>query len=313
VPRYGEVTRPQLTALAAETLALGRSLRPVPAGPAGLGLAALAGLIALCCVTHRALPAAGLCGAAALGAIGIGGSMQIFAGAVAPSVSVAAALLLGFATAQVTVHPAFRRLRQAAVTVLEDIDIDVLSRIATEDALTGVANRRAFGEALRHAYAGTDRRFALLLCDLDGFKQVNDTLGHKAGDALLREIAARLVTETGPSGVVARLGGDEFAVLLAPSTQPLAAEAARRLVAAVARPIAIDGRSAHVGVSIGIALGTRHGDEHALTESADAAMYAAKRTRTGYGFGNERAEADLPAEKPAATLGDTGRLYARAG
>ena len=216
------------------------------------------------------------------------------------------------------VHPAFRRLRQGAVTVVADIDVDMLSRIATEDPLTGVVNRRAFAQALQQAYAGTERRFALFLCDLDGFKQVNDTMGHKAGDVLLREIAMRLVAESGPDGIVARLGGDEFAILLPQAKHMLAAEAAQRFVDAVARPIAIDGRSVNVGVSIGVALGTRHGDEHGLMESADAAMYAAKRSRAGYGFAaddgfaGEHRETDSPAESPATCMNETGRLYARA-
>jgi diguanylate cyclase (GGDEF)-like protein len=312
VPRYGELTRPQFTALAAETLALGRSLRKVPAGSSGLALVALAGLTARWCVRRGALAAAGLCGTVVLCAVGIAAILQVFAAVIAPALGIAVAASLGYAAAQVMVHPAFRRLRQGAVTVLADIDVEVLSRIATEDALTGVANRRAFAEALRHVYAGNERQFALLLCDLDGFKQVNDTMGHKAGDVLLREIATRLVTETGPSGIVARLGGDEFAILLLQATHALAAEAAQRFVDAVARPIAIDGRSVNVGVSIGISLGTRHGDEHALMESADAAMYAAKRSRAGYGFANERGETDPPAESSAIRRADTGRLYARA-
>ncbi len=317
VPRYGEVTRPQFTALAAETLALGRTLRTVPVGLSGIALVALAGLIALWCVWRGALAAAGLCGAVVLCAIGIAAALQIFAAVIAPALGIAVAASLGYAAAQVMVHPAFRRVRQGAVTVLANIDVEMLNRIATEDALTGVANRRAFVETLQHAYAGNERQFALFLCDLDGFKQVNDTMGHKAGDVLLREIATRLVTETGPNGIVARLGGDEFAILLQQATRALAAEAAQRFVGAVARPIAIDGRSVNVGVSIGIALGIRHGDEHGLMESADAAMYAAKRSRAGYGFvadygfANERVETD-PVELPAIRRGDAGRLYARA-
>ena len=297
VPRYGELTRPQFTALAAETLALGRSLRTVPAGLSGLALVALAGLIALGCVRRGALAAAGLCGALILCAIAITAGLQVFAAVVAPALGIGVAISLGYAAAQVTAHPAFRRLRQGAVTVLADIDVEGLSRIATEDALTGVANRRAFAEALQHAYAGNERQFALFLCDLDGFKQVNDTMGHQAGDVLLREIATRLVAETGPGGIVARLGGDEFAILLPQAAHALASEAAQRFIGAVARPIAIEGRSVNVGVSIGIALGIRHSDEHALMESADAAMYAAKRSGVGYGFAaaygfaNERGEA----------------------
>jgi diguanylate cyclase (GGDEF)-like protein len=318
VPRYGEVTRPQFTALAAETLALGRTLRTVRVELTGIALAALAGLIALWCVRRSALAAAGLCGVVVLCAFGIAAALQVYAAVVAPALGIAVAIALGYAAAQVMVHPAFRRLRQGAVTVAADIDVDLLSRIATEDPLTGLANRRAFAQALQHAYAGTERQFALFLCDLDGFKQVNDTMGHKAGDVLLREIAMRLVAESGPDGIVARLGGDEFAILLPQAKHMLAAEAAQRFVGAVARPIAIDGRPVTVGVSIGVALGTRHDDEHGLMESADAAMYAAKRSRTGYGFAadhgfaNERGGTDPPAESAATCMNETGRLYARA-
>jgi diguanylate cyclase (GGDEF)-like protein len=312
VPRYGELTRPQFTALAAETLALGRTLRAVPAGLSGIGLVVLAGLIALWCVPRGTLASSGLCGLVVLCAVVIGGALQVLAVVIVPTVGVAVAAVLGYGAAQLMVHPAFRRLRQAVVTVLADIDVEVLNRIATEDALTGVANRRAFEQALRHAYAANERHFALLMCDLDGFKQVNDTMGHKAGDVLLREIATRLVTETGPNGIVARLGGDEFAILLPRATQTLAAEAVQRLAGAVARPIDIDGRSVNVGVSIGVALGSQNGDEHALMENADAAMYATKRSRAGGGLEDARGEADPPVEPPAASLGDTGRLYARA-
>lgn len=311
VPRYSEVTRAQVTALAAETLAQGRTSQTAPRGLSGIALIAIAALMALACVHCGALTAAGLCAAIVVGAMGVGYALQNYAGVIAPAVGIAVAALLGYAGAQVMTHPAFRRVRQAIMTMLKDIDVDGLSRIATEDALTGVANRRAFEQRLRQTYAGSDWQFALFLCDLDGFKQVNDTLGHKAGDALLREIAKRLVGETPPSGVVARLGGDEFAILMPQLTQPLAAQAAGRLVDAVKQPIDLDGRPANVGISIGIAFGEQHRTDHALLESADAAMYAAKRSRTGFAFANVQRE-DAPLENaPAADLRGTGRLVAR--
>ncbi|HXW25167.1 MAG TPA: diguanylate cyclase, partial [Xanthobacteraceae bacterium] len=189
VPRYDELSRAQVTALAAETLALGRTIRALPAWLSGAGAVAFAGLATLWCMRRRTLAAAALCAAAVLGATAVGAALQIFAGVLVPTVGIATAALLGFAAAQAMVHPAFQRLRQAAFAVVENIDIEALSRNATEDALTGVPNRRAFEQALQRACADGNGSFALLLCDLDGFKPINDTMGHQAGDALLREIA----------------------------------------------------------------------------------------------------------------------------
>jgi diguanylate cyclase (GGDEF)-like protein len=160
------------------------------------------------------------------------------------------------------------------------------------DPLTGLQNRRAFEEALAQACADSTEPFALLLCDLDGFKQVNDTLGHAAGDALLREIAGRLVEATKPHGMAARLGGDEFGILLPRSTQTQAATTAERLIGAIARPIRIGiqtgTQGVTVGVSIGVAMGSPNAQAQALMERADAAMYDAKRNGSGYGFGRAR-------------------------
>jgi diguanylate cyclase (GGDEF)-like protein len=165
--------------------------------------------------------------------------------------------------------------------------IDALNRIASRDALTGVLNRRAFEEILEGTCAGVAVQSALLVCDLDGFKLVNDTFGHHAGDTLLREIAKRMIQESGPNAVVARLGGDEFAILFPHAAKILAAMTAQRLVAAVSRPIQIGVRHATVGVSIGIALSSTHAEPQALFDSADEAMYRAKRSRSGYKFARE--------------------------
>jgi diguanylate cyclase (GGDEF)-like protein len=284
VPRYGELSRPEVTALAAETLALGRALRELPPGLSGLALVALAGLAAFWCVPRKARAAASLCGGFVLCALGAGAILQIFFGIIAPALGLAVAILVGCTAAQVAVHPAFRRLRNATATVVSGIDIELLRRIACQDPLTGLRNRRAFEEALRDAGA-KGRPYALMLCDLDGFKQVNDTLGHRTGDALLREIAARLEIETRPNGIVARLGGDEFAIIVPEATREPAEDIAQRLVRSVAEPIVLGNRPVHVGVSIGIAIGSAQDDASALMESADAAMYCAKRGHAGYGFG----------------------------
>jgi diguanylate cyclase (GGDEF)-like protein len=261
----------------------------------------LAALIALCCVRLNPLGGAAVGAGAALGGLGAAAALQISTGLVAPAAGVLAAALLGFGAAQVAVHPVFQPLRQAVIALVAGIDIaaqhaqiEALSRIASQDPLTGLQNRRAFEEALAQTCAGSDEPFGLLLCDLDGFKQVNDTLGHGAGDALLREIAARLVEATKPNGIVARLGGDEFGILLPRSTQTLAATTAERIIGAIARPIRIGiqtgTQGVTVGVSIGIAMGAPNSQAQALMENADAAMYAAKRNGSGYGFGRARGE-----------------------
>jgi diguanylate cyclase (GGDEF)-like protein len=150
-----------------------------------------------------------------------------------------------------------------------------------------VLNRRAFEKVLEATCARVAVQSALLVCDLDGFKLVNDTFGHQAGDTLLREIANRMIQEAGPNAVVARLGGDEFAILVPHALEILAAMTAQRLVAAVSQPIQIGVRHATVGVSIGIALSSAHAEPQALFDSADEAMYRAKRSRSGYKFAHE--------------------------
>ncbi|GIE29702.1 hypothetical protein Ait01nite_027470 [Actinoplanes italicus] len=153
-----------------------------------------------------------------------------------------------------------------------------LQHQAWHDELTGLANRAYFAhhaDAAIQRYATTGADSALLLIDLDGFKAVNDTRGHAAGDRLLCEIAARLTREA-PDAVVCRLGGDEFVVL---AGQPVeeAARLAERIVRAVAEPAVIDGQPARVGASIGIALvGDGPADQAGLLRRADAAMYEVK-------------------------------------
>jgi diguanylate cyclase (GGDEF)-like protein len=155
---------------------------------------------------------------------------------------------------------------------------------ATHDALTGLPNRSLFGERLEQAVSVPGRLpGAVLLMDLDGFKEVNDTLGHHMGDQLLREVAQRLAATVAGRGTVARLGGDEFVVLLPdlPDTATGLAIAAE-LTAEVRRPIQLTSMTVEVGVSIGMAVWPDHGSESStLLQRADVAMYAAKRTRSG--------------------------------
>ncbi len=162
-----------------------------------------------------------------------------------------------------------------------------LARRALHDALTGLPNRALLldrlGQALRAAArAGGGTAVALLLLDLDRFKEVNDTLGHPAGDALLAEVAARLRAAVRGSDTVGRLGGDEFAVLLPGDDAAGAARVAATVAAALAAPLVVEGQALVVGGSIGIAACPAHGaDVATLLRHADIAMYTAKRTRTG--------------------------------
>jgi len=152
---------------------------------------------------------------------------------------------------------------------------DELRHQATHDALTGLANRALLQQRVRAA--APDARIAVLLLDLDGFKQVNDVHGHHAGDQVLVAVANRVGALLGPAGTLARLGGDEFAVLLPGAGRAEAAEAAELVAAAVAEPIAVTGAVVSVGTSIGIAVGTA-ADADRLLRDADAAMYRDKQS-----------------------------------
>jgi diguanylate cyclase (GGDEF)-like protein len=124
--------------------------------------------------------------------------------------------------------------------------------------------------------------FPLLLMDLDDFKEVNDSLGHHAGDALLQEIASRLRSGIGERGTCARMGGDEFAVLLPGADLAGAGRVAARVRTAIGAPALIDGDALAVQASIGIALGSADArDTSELLREADIAMYRAKRNRLG--------------------------------
>ena len=169
------------------------------------------------------------------------------------------------------------RLRQVERARLEE-----MRHRADTDALTDLPNRRRLTELLADAVADPGTGGALLVVDLDGFKQVNDTLGHHAGDELLRQVARRLLHGIRGVDVAARLGGDEFAVLLRGVGVPDALAGAGRLRTALAAPVVVDGRRARVGASIGVAALADHpGDVDGLLRAADAAMYEAKRTRSG--------------------------------
>ena len=156
-------------------------------------------------------------------------------------------------------------------------------RFAYVDALTGLPNRPFLNAELEARLAlakQADARIAVLFLDVDGFKVINDTLGHEAGDALLRQIAERLRAEVSDDDVIARMSGDEFVVLLASVDDPRSALfAARKLQAALVKPFELDGHAHHVTASIGVCIHPDDADDGTtLLQHADAAMYRVKRS-----------------------------------
>ena len=155
-----------------------------------------------------------------------------------------------------------------------------IAHFATHDALTGLPNRETFqahaARACSAAAAGGVPQ-ALLLLDLDGFKQVNDDLGHAVGDELLTAVAATLAREVPDGAIVARLGGDEFAILYAPAARSGPEALALGLVRALSVPFTVGAHQAQIGVSIGIALAPDHAvAPRDLARKADLALYRAK-------------------------------------
>ena len=156
---------------------------------------------------------------------------------------------------------------------------DQLRTLAFHDSLTLLANRSLFTDRVHHAIKHIEDGMtpAVLFIDLDNFKTVNDSLGHGAGDALLRAFAHRLVQCTRAGDTVARLGGDEFAVLIDHAPNEDAAMAvARQVLEACRQPFDIDGRPLRIGASIGVAMSDRVSTVERLMRNADAAMYSAK-------------------------------------
>jgi diguanylate cyclase (GGDEF)-like protein len=154
---------------------------------------------------------------------------------------------------------------------------DELRLQADIDPLTGLANRASFATTLTgYLDSGGSASTHVLFVDLDDFKGVNDSLGHRAGDALLVEVADRLVRCVRPQDSCARLGGDEFAVALRGLPLAAAEAVARRMVGAIAEPIHLVGQAILTGASIGIASSVEGIDTETLTNQADVAMYAAK-------------------------------------
>nr|WP_243850237.1 EAL domain-containing protein [Modestobacter marinus] len=174
-------------------------------------------------------------------------------------------------------------VQNAELRAVEQLRVQQLALEAHNDPLTGLANRRRFTEELeRTVYATPARSCAVLMIDLDRFKEVNDSFGHSVGDELLRLVGPRLEEPLGPADLLARMGGDEFAVLLPDADAERAQQVADRLGAALRAAFVLDGMSLHVDASIGIAVCPDHGrDRSLLLARADTAMYSAKRARDG--------------------------------
>jgi len=158
-----------------------------------------------------------------------------------------------------------------------------LRQLAVLDPLTGLCNRRGFADRLQRGMARAERassRLALMVLDLDGFKGVNDAMGHQAGDEVIRQVAKRLLEAVRKTDTVCRIGGDEFAIILeGVSTRDDATRVAEAVVNCLGEPIAVAGRHARVGGSVGLCLFPDDGGsaDH-LLQLADSAMYRAKRS-----------------------------------
>ncbi|MBT5774474.1 MAG: diguanylate cyclase, partial [Dehalococcoidia bacterium] len=192
---------------------------------------------------------------------------------------------------------ALRAMTQRLGTMVEESEqrseqlageVDVLQETAHQDVLTGLANRRKFAQQLEAGIAGArteGSKLGLLFIDLDGFKPINDRLGHDVGDELLRRVAARLTVVVGQAGAVGRYGGDEFTVVVNAGVEQAddhVAVTARRISEALSMPYEIEGRTVQLGSSIGISQWPDHGESAGLLlRAADQAMYEAKESGGG--------------------------------
>ncbi|HTN43095.1 MAG TPA: EAL domain-containing protein [Nitrospiria bacterium] len=179
-----------------------------------------------------------------------------------------------------------RELKEAAVRREHRQAEETIRYLAYYDPLTGLPNRTSLLDRLQRTItegSASKNPVALLLMDLDHFKEVNDTLGHHRGDILLQQVGSRLQAALRPSDLVARLGGDEFAVMLPLAASQHAAQVAQKILNVLEPPFVIEDLPVAVEAGIGIALCPDHGaDPNILMQRADVAMYAAKAAGSGY-------------------------------
>jgi diguanylate cyclase (GGDEF)-like protein len=200
--------------------------------------------------------------------------------AIALALGLAAQLLPGDRPATAPASGSAPAVPPASVGALRELD--VAGHGAQTDDLTGLANRRALHGRLETALAEPGARAALVLFDVDAFKDVNDTLGHRAGDRVLALVAQRLEHVAIEADLLARVGGDEFAVLLTGDGADEANAIGRRIRTLLEAPLEVEGLAIRLGANIGIALAPRHAaDAIGLARRADVAMHLAKAHRTG--------------------------------
>ena len=196
--------------------------------------------------------------------------------------------------------PFIYREKPAAQFIIRDITERKIAEqrleyMALYDTLTGLPNRTLFFDRMDQLLALAKRNtyiLAVLYMDLDGFKIINDTMGHDAGDQLLKEVAKRLTNSTRKSDTVARMGGDEFISICAKIVAPEdAGVIARKIIAALSRPFDLQGRELTISASIGISIYPRDGDDgETLLKNADTAMYRVKeRGKGGFEFYSDMA------------------------
>ena len=182
---------------------------------------------------------------------------------------------------------AFKEMRGQIHTRQEELEYHAL-----HDSLTGLANRELLNDRLEQAIHNAQQErssFAILIMDLDRFKEVNDTLGHAVGDKLLQQVAKRLIKLLREVDVIVRLGGDEFAILLTTAHEKQAATIAKKIIDGFQTVFIVNDTPLYIGISIGISVYPQHGiTTQTLQQRADVAMYVAKRNKTGYEIYNPK-------------------------
>jgi diguanylate cyclase (GGDEF)-like protein len=226
-----------------------------------------------------------------------------------------ASMLLTTVATPFIVFQAIAAYQKTTLALLKEVEQqrDHIMQLANHDSLTGLPLMSLAMERLARVINNATRtktKVAMLFIDLDGFKSVNDTAGHEAGDFVLRTIAFRIARSIRLSDTAARIGGDEFIVILGGlPDERIATEIAQRIINVVSRPIEYSNRQVRVGASIGIGLFPDHAtDGQALRRAADAAMYTAKRRgKNSFTFAeNVQLQAVMQAQRASGTSSQLG-------